>query len=245
MDRGNRRRVGAGAGLLVAVARIVDRQRLVALAEQDFDDLEAVVGDAAAEVEEIRRRGAALVHREVAAHFEAGQREAGVADRVTAGVGRAVGQPALVGVGVVRVEHVQRIDAAGLARRVAGFLAADRVGLVRQQHRRAQRPIRACRSKAAFDDERPANLLEILVLRREGLEHAVGAGERRVRADVDGDPLVPVGHRERERVFVVGLGARLDQRPGSPAAELPRNVCLSVRIVSVTLLLGALVSRTR
>ena len=57
MDRGNRRRIRLTCDFLVAVAGVVDRQRFVALAEQDFDDLEAVVGDAAAEVEEIRRRG--------------------------------------------------------------------------------------------------------------------------------------------------------------------------------------------
>ena len=45
---------GDGRILLVAIAGVVDRQRLVALAEQDFDDLEAVVGDAAAEVDEVR-----------------------------------------------------------------------------------------------------------------------------------------------------------------------------------------------
>ncbi len=107
-----------------------------------------------------------------------------------------------------------------------------------------QRSIRAFRSDAAFDDQRAANLLEVLVLRREGLEHAVGAGERRVRADVDDDPVVPVGRRERERVFEVGLGARLVDDLEARGALL-RNVCLSVRIVSVTSPVGALVSRTR
>ena len=59
--------------------------------------------------------------------------------------------------------------------------------------RRLQRSIRPCRPKSAFDDQRAANLVQVLILRRERLEHLVGAGEIRIGADVDDDPVVPVG----------------------------------------------------
>ena len=189
---------GDCAILLIAIAGVGYGQRFVTFAQQDFHDLEAVERYAAAEVD-------ARPSLEVDAHLEAGQGKARIGEEMTERIGGAVGKHTNVGIAVVRVEDVEDVDVARLARRRT-VLVAGLVGFRGQQNWRSQDPD-LTRTDAALDDQRPANLVEVLIPWRERHDVVVRASEVRIGADLDRRPIVPVAAVEHNGVFEVAADA--------------------------------------
>ena len=149
--------VNFSIGNLITVSRRLDRQRFIAFTQQQFDLFEAIDGNAATEMNDIRLGARTLVHFKVAAHLEACQRETAILDRPTLRIRIAIEQLTHIRVSVIGVIDVQDVDAICFSG-VVGFLFADVIGLARQQDGLRQCPVLTV-TNAAFNDERATDLV--------------------------------------------------------------------------------------
>ena len=204
MDGCDGYRVIGNSRLFIAVTGVFDGQGLVALTEQDLNDLKAIVGDAATVVDCLRIQRGAFLDLSIATHLKTGQSKTWVCDRITFVIKDTIKELAAVRVVIIGVEHVQCIDVTGLGSRCT-FLFTYFVAFIRQ-HYRLQQSSYFTGTHAALDNQGAADLAEILVLRLEYLDLVVATDEVGVGSDRDVEPLIPVTGGEGETILEYAIG---------------------------------------